>query len=153
MKTWHLRMSRNMFKMIFSLKHAWKHRRTALCLCSCVHGFEPMYVACVHAYVARLHAYTGLFMRIRICSSVHMHAGSNLCMRTQTRAYMCMSLDKNPILKSFFVCFSTNFKSNIFLHHFVSNCKPNIIFYLILNLTSSFSLFFANPSPVFQYKK
>ena len=41
-----------------------------------------MYEACVHVYVARLHAYAGLFMRIRICSSVHMHAGSNLCIRT-----------------------------------------------------------------------
>ena len=90
------------------------------CLCSCIHGLEPADAACVHACMARLYVYMGLFMRMHICSKVHTHAVSSLHTQTLTRVHVSPS--KNP-----------NFTIVSFVSH------PNA------NLTTSFHLFVGFP--------
>ena len=72
-------------------------------LCSCIRGLGLAYAAYIHACVARFYVYMDLFMHSHICSWVHTYVVSNLrmrvwCLRSQTRACVCMTPIRNPIL-------------------------------------------------------
>ena len=129
-----------------------KMSKDIFCLCFCVHGLEPTYVAWTYAYAA-------LFLRLCVLGDGLTYVGSCLCMQALTcirqtpgRGFTLLIFTSLStvsllyvILTPLFVIFAYDLHPSFYLH----SCIKNIIFHHFhLNPESNVIFFFCSPHPL-----
>ena len=107
------------------------------CLCFCVCGLEPVYIAWTYAY-------TGLFLRLSIREDRFAYAGS--CLRAWALTCIHETLSRGPTLLIFTSLSTFSLLYAILTSHFVIFAFEHhciLLFIFTLTLTTSFFIVFA----------